>query len=77
VPTVAFLVRAGADFVFCCALIWLFRTRGDSLPAKATVDRSFTPEAAALLESVPWYQSFQFWAGLLLLTIVSLYVYFR
>ena len=77
VPTVAFLIRAGADFVFCCALIWLLRTKGDALPASATVDRTFTPEAAALLDAVPWYKSFGFWSGLLLLSVVSLYVYFR
>jgi solute:Na+ symporter, SSS family len=77
VPKVAFLVRAGADFIFCCAMIWLLRTRGADLPVRATVDRTFTPEAAAIIDSVPWYKSFGFWSGVLLLTILALYVWFR
>jgi len=52
------------------------RTRGDVIPASATIDRSFTPEAAAEMASVPWYASFRLWATLLAVIVVGLYALF-
>jgi SSS family solute:Na+ symporter len=75
-PTVPFLIRAGGDFLICCVLLWLLRTRDEVLPARSYIDRSFSPEDAAVIATVPWYQSFRLWATVLILIIVSLYARF-
>jgi solute:Na+ symporter, SSS family len=76
VPTIPFLNRAMIDFLLALAIIWILRTRGDVIPASATIDRSFTPEAAAEMASVPWYASFRLWATLLAVIVVGLYALF-
>jgi SSS family solute:Na+ symporter len=75
VPTMAFLTRAGLDFLFCCFIIWLFRTRGE-VPPEAVVDRSMPADVAAQLAAVPWYKSFGFWSTILVLSVIALYVRF-
>ena len=70
-----FLNRAMLDFVFRLLLIWLFRTRGP-IPSQAIVDRSFPPEVLVQMKAIPWWQSFGFWATLLVLCVVTLYLVF-
>ena len=72
----AFLTRAGIDFLFCAAIIWLLRTRGDSIPRQAVIDRSFSAEDQALMRSIPWWRSFGLWSGLLVAVLVILYTVF-
>ena len=74
--SIPFLTRAIIDFCFALAVMWLFRTRGDAIPPQAIVDRSFTPETAAAMLAIPWYRSFRFWAALLALAVIALYVRF-
>jgi solute:Na+ symporter, SSS family len=76
VPRFAFLNRAGLDFLFCCLIIYIFRNTTGVIPAKAIVDRSFSAEAQAEVESVPWYLRFNFWSLLLIAIVVALYIYF-
>ncbi len=76
VPTIPFLTRAGLDFVFAFLIIWFFRTRGDAIPPQAIIDRSFPPEVVAYMKTIPWWRSFGFWAGILVLCVVALYVRF-
>ena len=76
VPTIPFLTRAMIDFAFAWLILWLFRTRGDVLPATARVDRSFTPEVAAFLRTIPWWRSFRLWATILAVCVVALYIRF-
>jgi solute:Na+ symporter, SSS family len=73
---IAFLTRAGLDFIFCCLLIWLLRSPTTAVPPQAIVDRSFAPEDLAMLRRLPWWQSFRFWSGLLLAILGLLYVRF-
>jgi solute:Na+ symporter, SSS family len=75
-PAIPFLNRAMIDFLLALAIIWVFRTRGDTIPPNAVIDRSFTPEVAAQMNAVPWYASFRLWAALLALIVVGLYVRF-
>jgi SSS family solute:Na+ symporter len=71
----AFLTRAGLDFLFCWLLIWVLRTRGAVSP-QAVVDRSFPPDVAAAMKTVPWWRSFGFWATVLLFCVLALYIRF-
>ena len=73
---VPFLFRAGLDFVVCCIVIFALRTRGSVIPAQAIVDRSFPPEAVAYMKMIPWWRSFPFWATVLAICVVALYVRF-
>jgi SSS family solute:Na+ symporter len=72
----AFLTRAGLDFLFCGLLIWILRTRGGVLPDQATVDRSFRPQDLTLMRQIPWWRSFGFWSAVLLVILVGLYIRF-
>jgi SSS family solute:Na+ symporter len=72
----AFLTRAGIDFLFCAAIIWLLRTRGDSIPRQAVIDRSFSAEDQALMRSIPWWRSFGLWSAILVAVLVILYTVF-
>lgn len=76
VPTIPFLTRAVIDFAFAWLILWLFRTRGDAIPAQAHVDRSFTPEVAEFVRTIPWWRSFRLWATVLLICVVALYIQF-
>lgn len=76
VPTVAFLTRAMIDFAFAWLILWVFRTRSPEVPAQAIVDRSFTPEVADFLRSIPWWRSFGLWATVLVLCVLALYIRF-
>jgi len=76
VPTIPFLTRAAIDFAFAWLILWLFRTRGDALPASARVDRSYPPEVAAFLRTIPWWRSFRLWATVLAFCVVALYIRF-
>jgi SSS family solute:Na+ symporter len=76
VPTIPFLTRAVIDFAFAWLILWLFRTRGDAIPAQATVDRSFTPQVAEFMRTIPWWRSFRLWATVLALCVVALYIRF-
>jgi hypothetical protein len=76
VPTIPFLNRAIIDFLLAMAIIWVFRTRGDAIPANAVIDRSFTPEVAAEMKTIRWYASFRVWGTLLVLLVIVLYVRF-
>jgi SSS family solute:Na+ symporter len=76
VPTIPFLTRGIIDFLFALAIIWLFRTRGDVIPPQARIDRTLSPEVAAELRAIPWYQSFPFWSIVLTVTVIALYVRF-
>lgn len=76
VPQVPFLTLAGLNFVVCCGLIVTLRTRAARLPAEAFVNRSFTPEALAVMRTVPWHRSFGVWSAALLLVVTALYVRF-
>lgn len=75
-PTVAFLTRAVIDFAFAWLILWVFRTRSPEVPAQAIVDRSFTPEVADFLRSIPWWRSFGLWATVLVLCVLALYIRF-
>jgi hypothetical protein len=74
--SIPFLTRAMIDFCFALAIMWFYRTRGDAIPPTAVIDRSFTPETAAAMRAVPWYKSFRFWASLLAIAVIALYVRF-
>ncbi len=76
VPRFAFLNRAGLDFLFCCLIIYLFRNKSGPIPARAIVDRSFSAEAQAEVENLPWYQQFNFWGILLIAIVAALYIIF-
>ena len=76
VPTVAFLTRAMIDFAFAWLILWVFRTRSPEVPAQAIVDRSFTPEVAEFVRSIPWWRSFGLWATVLVLCVLALYIRF-
>jgi solute:Na+ symporter, SSS family len=76
VPAIPFLTRAILDFLFAALILWFFRTRGDSIPASARIDRTLAPEVAAQLKAIPWYLSFQFWSTLLVGLVIALYVKF-
>jgi SSS family solute:Na+ symporter len=76
VPTIPFLTRAVVDFAFAWLILWLFRTRGDVIPAQAHVDRSFTPEVAEFVRTIPWWRSFRLWATVLAICVVVLYIRF-
>jgi SSS family solute:Na+ symporter len=76
VPTIPFLTRAVIDFAFAWLILWLFRTRGDAIPAQAHVDRSFTPEVAEFVRTIPWWRSFRLWATVLVICVVALYIRF-
>jgi solute:Na+ symporter, SSS family len=76
VPAIPFLTRAILDFLFAALILWVFRTRGDSIPASARIDRTLAPEVVAQLKAIPWYFSFQFWSTLLIALVIALYVRF-
>ncbi len=76
VPKLAFLNRAGIDFLFCWLIIWLFRTKDAEIPEKAIVDRSFSEDDLAVLKTVPWYSQFRLWSMVLIAAVVFLYVVF-
>lgn len=76
VPELAFLNRAAIDFIFCSLLIWWFRTKGDSIPKKAIIDRQFSQEVSKYIQKIPWYSNFTFWSFLLIGLIVILYIKF-
>ncbi|HEY3383538.1 MAG TPA: sodium/solute symporter [Vicinamibacterales bacterium] len=76
VPSIPFLTRAVIDFIVACVIIWIYRTRGDEIPEQAVVDRSFSPEVAAYMKTIPWWMSFPFWGTVLVLCVVALYVRF-
>ena len=73
---IPFLFRAGIDFLVCCLVIFLLRTKSGPIPAQAIVDRSFPPEVAAYMKTIPWWRSFPFWATILAGCVVALYVRF-
>ncbi len=76
VPAIPFLTRAMLDFAFAFAIMWVFRTPADRVPPEAIVDRTFPPETARFLASIPWWRSFRLWALVLLAAVVALYVRF-
>jgi SSS family solute:Na+ symporter len=76
VPAIPFLTRAIFDFLFVCLIIWIFRTRGETIPAEAIVDRSLSPSAMEELRSIPWYLSFRLWSTALGAVVILLYVFF-
>lgn len=76
VQTIPFLTRAMMDFLFVWLILWSFRTRGENLPASALVDRSMPPDIAAELAAVPWWRSFNFWATVLVICVMALYIRF-
>ena len=69
-----FLNRAMVDFALALFLIWIFRTRGSTLPAGSVVDRSFSPDVAAAMNAIPWWQSFRLWAAILVICVAALYI---
>ncbi|MGA2035436.1 MAG: sodium/solute symporter [Thermoguttaceae bacterium] len=71
-----FLTRAIIDFLFAWAILWVFRTRGETVPPQAIVDRTLPPQVVAQLQAVPWYRSFPFWSVVLAAAVVALYVRF-
>jgi SSS family solute:Na+ symporter len=72
---IPFLTRGAIDFVFAVLIIWIFRNRG-AIPDHAIIDRTLPPEISAELKAIPWYKSFGFWATLLILCVVALYIRF-
>ncbi|MBW7995829.1 MAG: sodium/solute symporter [Candidatus Glassbacteria bacterium] len=76
VPRVAFLNRAGMDFLFCCLIIYLYRNQAAEIPARAIVDRSFSDEALAEVRRVPWYLRFKLWSIVLIAIVAALYINF-
>jgi hypothetical protein len=73
---IPFLTRAGIDCLFAFAILWFFRNRSGQIPEQAMVDRSFSPEVAAYMKTIPWWRSFGFWGTVLVLCVVALYVRF-
>jgi solute:Na+ symporter, SSS family len=73
---IPFLTRGLIDFLFAFAILWCFRNRSDVIPAEAIVDRSLPPDVVAAMKRLPWWQSFSFWATLLVLCVIALYVRF-
>ena len=73
---IPFLTRAGIDCLFAFALLWVFRNRTNTIPKEAIVDRSFPPEVAAYMRTIPWWRSFGFWGTVLVLCVVALYLRF-
>jgi solute:Na+ symporter, SSS family len=73
---IPFLTRAGIDCLFAFAILWVFRNRTNQIPAQAIVDRSFPPDVAAYMRTIPWWRSFGFWGTILVLCVVALYVRF-
>ncbi|MEI8042061.1 MAG: sodium/solute symporter [Verrucomicrobiota bacterium] len=73
---IPFLTRAGIDGVFAFALLWVFRNRSAQIPPQAIIDRTFPPDVAAYMRTIPWWKSFGFWGTLLVLSVVALYVRF-
>ncbi len=53
-------------------IIWLYRTRGTTVPAGAVVDRSFPPDVAAAMGAILWWQSFRLWAAVLVTCVAAL-----
>ena len=76
VPAFPFLNRAIVDGLLVFFIIWVFRTRGDNIPPEAVIDRSLSPEVAAAMKAIPWHRSFGFWATLLALCVIALYICF-
>lgn len=76
VPKVPFLIRAGADFLVCCLLLWALRTRGALIPKEAHIDRSYSPGDAEVVKLVPWYASFGAWSFVLVAIVITLYIRF-
>lgn len=72
---IPFLFRAGVDFVVCCLIVWLFRTKGE-IPQRAIIDRTMPADVAAQLAAIPWYKSFGFWGTLLVLSVIALFIRF-
>lgn len=72
---IPFLFRAGVDFLFCCVIMWVFRTRGE-IPESAVIDRTLPLDIAAEIAKIPWYKSFGFWATILAASVVALYIRF-
>jgi solute:Na+ symporter, SSS family len=75
-PAIPFLTRAAIDFLFAFGIIYILRNRTDKLAANAIVDRSFSPEVADYMKSIPWWRSFGFWAVILVICVAALYVRF-
>jgi len=73
---IPFLTRAGIDCLFAFAILWVFRNRTNVIPAEANVDRSFPPDVAAYMKTIPWWRSFGFWGTVLVLCVVALYIRF-
>ncbi len=73
---IPFLTRAGIDGLFAFAILWFFRNKTNVIPEQAIVDRAFAPEVAAYMKTIPWWRSFGFWATILVLCVVALYVRF-
>ncbi|UCE19481.1 MAG: sodium/solute symporter [Gemmatimonadota bacterium] len=76
IPKLAFLNRAGIDFLFCCLIIWFFRVREKGIPDKAMIDRSLAEKDQSFLKTVPWYYRFKTWSIVLIAMIVFLYIRF-
>ena len=72
---IPFLTRGAIDFAFAFLIIWIFRNRG-AIPEQAIIDRTLPPEISAQLQAIPWYKSFGFWATVLILCVVALYIRF-
>lgn len=76
VPPIAFLNRAGLDFLFCCLIIFLFRNKSGEIPSNAYVDRSFSEEALLEVKRVPWFLQFRLWSTILIAIVAFLYIRF-
>lgn len=73
---IPFLTRAGIDCLFAFAILWICRNRTNNIPKEAIVDRTFPPDVAAYMSTIPWWKSFGFWGTVLVLCVVALYVRF-
>jgi SSS family solute:Na+ symporter len=73
---IPFLTRAGIDCLFAFFILWLFRNRTDVIPAQAIIDRTYSPEVAAYMRTIPWWKSFGFWGTIVVLCVVALYIRF-
>ncbi len=73
---IPFLTRAGIDCLFAFSILWFFRNRSGTIPPEAIVDRTFPPDVAAYMKTIPWWRSFGFWATILVLCVIALYVRF-
>jgi solute:Na+ symporter, SSS family len=73
---IPFLTRAGIDCLFAFIILWIFRNRTHVIPPEAIVDRSYPPEVAAYMKTIPWWRSFGFWGTVLVLCVVALYLRF-